>query len=66
MVQTLHVNSRSLKKGFARDKDAFIQQKKTITGQSFPYITNVLYMKIIYIYKLSNFEKLGLQDMDFR
>ena len=46
------------KKGFARDKDAFIQQKKTITGQSFPYVTNVLYMKIIYIYKLSNFEKL--------
>ena len=44
MVQIPHVNSRSLKKGFARYKDAFIQQKKTIIGQSFPYITNVLYI----------------------
>ena len=58
MVLIPQMNSRSLKEGIARDKDTFTQQKKTMTGQSFPNITNVLYVYIAYIYKLSNFIKL--------
>ena len=65
MVLIPQMNSRSLNEGIGRDKDTFTQQKKKMTVQSFPNITNALYIYFVYIYKLSNFVKLKLQDMYF-